>query len=320
MKLKNIVIIIVAVAVLAVGYDSISNGNSSSNLENSIISTLPEEITTCYCINDDNEKVLNTLEVKEFTINRQTTEGNYKSADCTIDMEGNDIKKTVYVNLGCVKYDDGSWQVDSWRELSDPNIIPKYQPDESLFISEIKKIEGYKSLSKINEYVDLENGDVVYFYNVLDTYDYCYFSGDGVSCSANFRSFGEDNYGIDIYRWELITENNTEIVWDVLGTWHLEYSFTGQPPYRTADITLNALVEENGGTSTYSYPCHDGYEYTGEFKTFEGGASCSLSGTNPLDAKCVIRGYKSSVTITCEGVRGYIHNLEQADCQTVIRK
>lgn len=205
MKSKNLVTIAIVIIICIIGYNAISDGGVSGNsIEKDLIATLPEEITVCYCIDNNGEKVLNNLEVKNFTIDRQSTDGNFKSADCTIDLEGNDIKMTVYVNLSCIQYDDGSWQVGSCSELSEPKIVPKYQPDESNFIWNIQRYEELHSLSKVNEYIDMENGEITYFYSVLDAD----FEGNGVSCTAVFQEAGMDYYDKDIYYWHFSNEVN----------------------------------------------------------------------------------------------------------------
>lgn len=326
MNSKKIVTIIVIVVLCIAGYKMVNSGGGIG-LEKSLIATLPEEITSCYCRDNNGEKILNILEVEEFTIDRQTTDGNYKSADCTIEMEGENLKTTVYVNLQCVKYDDGSWQVNSWSQLSEPIAVPKFAPDETAAVERIKEDCGFQNLSKINEYIDLENREVAYYYTVQDKYEYVSFEGDGVSCCFTFDGSSkfdyEKNAEMYTYSWSFGTvENRTEMVWDVLGTWHLEWSFTGNPPYRTADITLNTLAEDNGGTSVFSYPnVYPGSsEYTGERTERSGTAGCTISGSCPLDAKCVIYGIKASVTITCQGVEGYVDHLGDDACQTVIRR
>lgn len=205
MKFKNIIIILAVIAVCIVGWNVINDDNGSSyGIEKELIATLPEDITVCYCIDNSGEKILNNLEVKKLTIDRQSTDGNFKSADCTIELEGNDIKMTSYVNLSCIKYDDGSWQVESYSELSKPTIIPKYQPNESSFIWNIQRYEELYSLTKVNEYIDLENGEITYFYSVLDEG----FTGNGVSCSAVFKDAGMDYYEKDIYYWSFSNEVN----------------------------------------------------------------------------------------------------------------
>lgn len=205
MKLNNIVIIAVVIVVCIIGYNTIhAGGTGGSGVEKDLIATLPEDITVCYCIDNNGEKILNNLEVKNLTIDRQSTDGNFKTADCTIEMEGNDIKMTAYVTLTCIKYDDGSWQVESYSEILKPKVVPKYQPDESSFIWNIQRYEELYSLTKVNEYIDLENGEITYFYSVLDAG----FSGNGVSCTAVFKDAGMDYYDKDIYHWSFSNEVN----------------------------------------------------------------------------------------------------------------
>ena len=312
MKGKSFWTIAIIVVVCVIGWNVINDDSSSSSggsifssgLEKSLAETLPEDLTTCYCIDNNGEKVLNTLEVKNLVIDRQTTNENLKTADCTIEMEGNDLKMTAYVTLDCIKYDDGSWQVASYSQISEPKVVPKYQPEESNFTWNIQRYEGFTSLNKINEHIDLENGEIVYFFSVLDTYDYMMFSGEGVSCSAVFQNTGMDYNDKEVYYWKFTNENNMQVVWDVLGTWHIDGGIDKNPPYTVADIAINAINSQNAGVSSYAYP-ESNYkgEYLGTYKTFDNkGASCITSGTNPLNAKCEIYGYKSSITITAQGV------------------
>lgn len=201
--MKNKFIVLAVIIVCVIGWKIINDDDGSgSGIEKDLIATLPEDITVCYCINDNGEKVLNNLEVKKLTIDRQSTDGNYKSADCTIDLEGNDIKMTVYVNLSCIKYDNGSWRVESCSERSEPTVVPKYQPAESSFIWNIQRYEELYSLIKTNEYIDLDHGDIVYYYSVLDAG----FTGNGVACKAVFKDAGMDYYEKDIYYWSYSNE------------------------------------------------------------------------------------------------------------------
>ena len=321
MKGKSFITIAIIVVVCIIGWNVINDDSSSSSggifssgLEKSLAETLPEDLTTCYCIDNSGEKVLNTLEVKKLTIDRQTTNDNLKTADCTIELEGNDLKMTAYVTLDCIKYDDGSWQVSSWSELAEPKLAPKYQPDESDFIWNIQMYEGFNSLSKTNEHIDLENGEIVYFFSVLDTYDYLMFSGEGVSCSAVFQNTGMEYYDKEVYYWNFTNTNNVEPVWTVLGTWHMEAEDGSDMP-RLAEITVNTLNSENAGSSTYSYQTvkwvggaltrHP--EYTGQYETLSGGATCTVSGNNPQDAKCVITGYNSELVISASEITGTVN-------------
>ena len=97
MKGKSFWKIAIIVVVCIIGWNVINDDSSSSSggslfssgLEKSLAETLPEDLTTCYCIDNAGEKVLNTLEVKKLTIDRQTTNDNLKTADCTIELEGN---------------------------------------------------------------------------------------------------------------------------------------------------------------------------------------------------------------------------------------
>lgn len=202
MKFKNIATIAAIMLICVIGYNMIND--SGTGIEKDLVATLPEAITVCYCIDNNGEKIMNNLEVKNLTIDTQATDGNYKTADCTIEMEGNDIKMTAYVTLTCMKYDDGSWRVESYSEISKPKVVPKYQPDESSFAWNIQRYEELYSLVKVNEYIDLENGEITYFYSVLDEG----FTGNGASCTAVFRDAGMDYYDKDIYYWSFSNEIN----------------------------------------------------------------------------------------------------------------
>ena len=205
MKFKNKIAILAVIAFCVIGWAVINeDSGSGSRLEKDLIASLPEDITACYCIDNNGEKILNRLTVKQLTIDRQSTDGNFKSADCTIELEGKDIKMTAYVNLSCIKYDDGSWQMEACSELSKPRVIPKYQPDESSFIWNIQRYEELYSLIKVNEYIDLENGEITYFYSVFDEG----FTENGVSCRAVFKNAGMVYYEKDIYYWSFSNEVN----------------------------------------------------------------------------------------------------------------
>lgn len=315
MNSKKIVTIIVIVVLCIAGYKMINSGGGIG-LEKSLIATLPEEITSCYCVDNNGEYILNMLEVKKLTIDRQTTDGNYKSADCTIEMEGEDIKKTAYVNLSCIKYDDGSWQVNGWTRLSEPTVVPKYKPAEAIAIAAIEDELGFKNISKVNEEVDLDAGYVIYFYSVADVYEYVKFEGGGVCCSFSYYEgtrYNEHDNELYSYYWASATENNTEMVWDVLGTWQLEFSYLGEAPYCTIDIELVDDTQETSGVSYLSIPQYEGRNFTGQYDTYKGTASCTFSGDSPKDAKCIITGavnpYKPYIEITANGIeKKYFHD------------
>lgn len=305
MKAKHVLMGIAVIAVAFIGYKAISD-NSAGGFEKDLMSELPDKLTNCYFVDDNGSRNLDMLKAESLNIYDEITDGNYKSVLCTIELEGTYLSKTVDVTLGCMKHDGGKWEVQDFYLNAEESVVPKCKPSESAAMSHINEDTGFKILSKISEHDDSANGEVVYFYTVGDLYDYVSFEGDGVSCSALFKGIGKDNNGFECYCWKYITENNTEIVWDVYGTWHIDGSATGNPPFRTADITVSSLNSECG-QAVYSYPCVDGTEYTGEYYTEYGTAYCSVSGSNPLDAKCVLSGINNSVVvITCDGVEGYL--------------
>lgn len=315
---KKIVVIIIAAVICIIGVNIINKSDSgigggfSSGLEKSLISTLPEEITTCYYRDTDGNDNLNVLEIKNFTIDRQTTDGNFKSADCTIEMEGTDLKKTVYVNLSCIKYDDGSWQVEGYQELSEPIVIPKRQPSEWEFISYIEKETGFKQLIKEDESIDLQNRKIMYTYNALDGNEYITFTGDGVSCIAELECY--DYYGSDYdtvyYKWDFYVENKMKIIWNVLGNWHLEapYSSKSGSPNYILDMTVEKLEwNSKSGNCKYYCPTFSGDVFTGKYDVkYYYGTSVKANGNSPLGAECRISTGYGEITINIDGVTGWI--------------
>lgn len=88
------------ILICVIGYKVIHD--SGTGVEKDLIATLPEDITVCYCIDNNGEKILNNPEIKNLNIYRQSTDGNFKTADCTTEMEDDDIKKPrPVIGRGC---------------------------------------------------------------------------------------------------------------------------------------------------------------------------------------------------------------------------
>lgn len=262
LKSKKFLIVLAVILVIITGYRLF--GGSESKLEKQLIATLPREITNYYWCPEgydlfkvNESDVEETLEVKEFTIDRQTTDGNFKTADCTIVMENERLVKTVCVNLTCIRYDDGSWQVEGWSYLQEPKTIPKEVPDngEVIAIKHITEEFGFINLEKVRETVDLENGEIVYCYQVNDQYKYVDFTGE-VKCTVKFYgSDGLGDGGIYNYSWECSsdsTENNTNVIWKIFGNWRVEDYNNNSILTEYADVKINQISEENAGIYTFT--------------------------------------------------------------------
>ncbi len=313
MNSKKIVTIIVIVVLCIAGYKMINSGGGIG-LEKSLIATLPEELTNCNWSDDEEIIIYGDFEIKNLTVDRQTTDGNYKSADCSIEMENEKMKRTIYVNLSCVKYDDGSWQVQDWSELSEPIAVPKVGPAdvETQSVAHITNELGFENFSKTNEYIDIENGEVIYCYSVNETYDYFSFTGV-VACSYVFQQIKQFNGDEYIYYWDCSLENNTEMTANVLGEWNL-VDYDGTTISTRADFFINTISEEDAGIFRYSWQTmkkvggdlSSKYEYTGQFGSYDSTATCVVSGNDPLDAKCVIDSDRATIEINVKGATGKI--------------
>ncbi|MBR2954099.1 MAG: hypothetical protein IKC45_06930 [Clostridia bacterium] len=323
LKSKKFLIVLAVLLVIVTGYRIF--GGSESKLEKQLIATLPIEITNYYWCPDGYElfswnesNVEETLDIKEFTIDRQTTDGNFKTADCTIVMENERLVKTVCVNLTCIRYDDGSWQVEGWSYLQEPKTVPKEVPDngEAIAIKHLTEEFGFNNLKKNRETVDLENGEIVYYYQVNDQYKYVDFTGE-VKCTVEFGGFdGIDGDGIYCYSWECDSdsaENNTKANWNIFGIWHFEKYNEDEVLIRYTDVMVNQISEEDAGTvKKYEHKREkvgmDGpfnvYDYTGNFECYTTSISCTIEGNNPLDAKCIINpdGLMNNIVFTRDSI------------------
>lgn len=327
LKSKKFLIALAVILVIMTGYRLF--GGSESKLEKQLIATLPREITNYYWCPDgydlfkvNESDVEETLEVKEFTIDRQTTDGNFKTADCTIIMENERLVKTVCVNLTCIRYDDGSWQVEGWSYLQEPKTIPKEVPDngETIATKHITEEFGFTNLEKVKETVDLENGEIVYYYQVNDQYKYVDFTGE-VKCTVEFcGSDGIGDGGIYNYSWECYSgsaENNTKANWNIIGTWRFEEYNDDTVLIVYADVTVNEISEVNAGIVKKYYNKRekvgmdgpfDVYDYTGKFECYTTSVSCTIEGNNPLDAKCIVNpdGVMNNIVFTIDSIEEYV--------------
>ncbi len=312
---KFIIGVVIFVAALAACI-AISNDDGisiSSGLEKDLIASLPEGITSCYV-----DGILNVMEVTNFKIDRQSTEGNFKSADCTIELDGDDLKKIVYANLSCIKYDDGSWAVESWSELEKPKLIPKFVPTQEDTISMLQREFGFKSMSLISEDKDLENGKITYYFKVNDSYQYVEFVGEGVSCCYDFGGVGSQYDKIQSHRWSGETKNNTTaVVKNVTGTWRIQENRT---PPRWAEITINTIGQGVVGMATFAYPTVDGNNYTGDYHPISGEVECVIEGNCPKDFNYAVYTDDCELQITCDGLWGYLRGVKDSDNNTVIKK
>lgn len=297
---KRLALIAAAAAVLLILW----NGSGGS-LEQGLEKTLPYDLRA-YILHRDGLETEYVLDIKKLTVDQHLTEGKSDIAKCTVILEDENIRKTVYVELVSAKYDTG-WTVVGWTELQEPVVVPKYAPDPGSFDA-VAAESGFVNIVKIREDSELEAGVQKSAYSVNDRYEYVSVSGE-LEVIAEFQRITL-NYARDIphYYWEFTLKNYTVPTWSVLGQWHLEQETTGEP--YIASITLSSWVPggEAVGSSIFYYPAVDGSRYLGYYVPNEGGVSCSYSGTTPEDLRLVIGGRECYIEITCFSCSGFVRN------------
>lgn len=297
-KLLFIAVIVVAVVL------GIKNGKGG-NLEQGILETLPYDLKA-YILIQNNVESEYELEVTNVTINKHVTEGKSDTAECTIELEDENIKKTIYVELYSTKFNTG-WEVTGWSELQEADVVPKIKPDSQVFDRLVAEC-GYQNIVMSYDDLNMEIGMQTRTYSVNDTYEYLTIGGN-ISVIAEFTK-STLNYSRDIehYFWDYSVSNFTTPSWAVLGEWYLEGKLTETAvPYK-AIINFTELDSTGTaqGSSVYYYPRVDGYTWLGDYGTHNGGIGCEITGSTAEDMCMTLRGKNCKIEITRDGCVGYI--------------
>ena len=229
------VLIFVLIVIVAVGVSSSesSSGSSSSgspyigstpspyegknSYEKELIETLPRDLTS-YVLQKDN--CVHTLEVTDFCVERHSENGISDTADCTIVLEDAYMKMTSYVTLNSRKYDTG-WVVESWGEIQNPVLIPKYEPDMQEMQTSAKGTD-FKSFITLTDSLDLNSGIYEYVCSVNDTYEYISYSGT-ISLKSEFVKVDYDRVEeLNKYGWDYKVEEKVKANWNIFGEWKVE--------------------------------------------------------------------------------------------------
>lgn len=294
MKIKKvfwiIVLLISAVSIIYVLFGGFGGGG----LKKALIESLPAELTSCYYSSNrlENKPVLDVLEVKDFKIERQSTEGKRKSVDCTIELKGEYVERSLRVNLECKKYDGGKWYVEDYDYLQEPLTTPFFFPDEKQAIAEIQKKYGFENLSKVNENVVVDAGLVQYSFSSNDKYEYVSFENGTVDYRAELEVDNDYKDDMAYCWWDSSIENNITPTWNIKGKWALKHVDNDNNLY-SADITIDSM-EKTENARQYLDPFNQPETYVVGMVNYK-----SPSFSNSGDVVCLIRG-NTPETVSCE--------------------
>ncbi len=309
--MKKIIAAIAVIAVLIVGYNLLF---LDSSFEKDLKESLPYDLIA-YTLFDSYDSEYK-LEVKDFTVDRHVRNGNYDTADCTIVLEDNNIKKTVYVTLYSTKYNNG-WQVDNWTENHKSVVIPKYAPDS--FEMELEASEGgYVNLTERSEDSDYSDGFFSKTYSTYDVYDYVTFTGDII---VNAEFVEEYNSDISCYGWKYSSDDNTSYDWTVGGIWNMVWN-DGNINYLYKAQKTIFYIGFNGNTYGNAICYH--YPFGGEeAKVYEDDElAYKVEGYNPDTLKLSVKSNCVEMIFTCDTCEAYIgsKDLWGLPCQNITRE
>ena len=311
----KLLILAVIIAVLVF----FGKSGTDKNLEKGIIETLPYDLKA-YILIQNNVETEYELEVTSVTINKHVTEGKTDTVDCTIELEDKNIKKTIFVELYCTKYNTG-WQVNDWNELQEAKVIPKIKPDSQM-LDQLAAECGYQNIAQFYDDLDMEMGVQIRTYTVDDAYEYLTISGEIETIAEFTKSTLNYSRDIDHYYWSYSVNNFTTPSWNVVGQWYLEGKLTETAvPYKAVinlwEFDSSGMAQ---GNSVYYYPRVDGNDWLGDYGTEDGGVSCNAFGSTPQDMCMTLGGRDCFIKITCNSCTGYIIiGGYEIECYTTLR-
>ncbi len=305
--MNKVIVAIVLIVAVIIGYNIFF---SDSKIEKELKNSLPYDLVTVILDDFDDEdslliyeEPLQTLEVKEFTVERYVKNGNNGEADCIIVLENECLKKTMDVCLFITKYNNG-WQVDSWYENENSIVVPKYEPEITKVLNSIKYGYSHIGLSTLSVTEDYSSGLFEQVYSVNDEYEYVTFVGEITVNGEFIEDFDDELYS---YSWDCYAEYDVEAQWNVVGTWELQYRFADYTPKYIATINIDSLYGDViYGNATLKWPKNNGINYTGEYGTdYDDSLTCEVAGIGPETARLEIRSSCGSLEFTpdnCEGL------------------
>lgn len=315
---KLVACVIVFVAIVFV-VDSLEGVFSDSGFEKELENSLPYELRVYTMFDEDYSE--HVLGIKDFKIDKHVTNGNYDTADCTIVLEDENIKKIMYVTLYSTKYNTG-WRVDSYSENKAADVVPKYAADEYLISEEISE-KGYKNYSISNVDYDFSDGYYSVEYDIYDAYDYAEFLGK-IEVEAEFVEVN-DGY-IPSYGWTYSSEYYVDVNWKVKGRWILEwndgnvlYLYSGQKIIYNIydDISQESDLIMYGNSVCYHYSLDGSTVYTCE----DDNLICQMRGSNPNDATLSLRNGCVELFFTCYGCEAYADDVLDSELsQSIIHE
>lgn len=259
------VLIFALIVIVAVGVSSSesSSGSSSSgssyigstlspyegknSYEKELIATLPADLTS-YILEDSytidefryDDRGVQTLQVVNFEVTENSTDGNSDIAHCVITMEDEYVKKTAYVTLYSTKFNTG-WIVDSWDETSEAVVIIKYQPDKDF----LKSQYGFSNITVLEDNFDAENGEYKYIFKVNESHKYADFTGRVELGARKAESY---NYSQELpaYGWCYYAEEDLNVKWKVSGNW----SMISRDGTEKVTVTINSLTQSVYNSAT----------------------------------------------------------------------
>lgn len=319
-----VVLIVVFIAMVAAAVSSSdsssgsSSGSSSSSdssyigstpspyegqnsYEKELIATLPRDLTS-YVLQEDN--CVHTLEVTGFYVERHSENGNFDTADCTIVLEDSYMKMTAYVTLNSRKYDTG-WVVESWGEIKEPDLIPKYEPNMQEMQTSAKGTD-FKSFTTLTDSLDLNSGVYEYVCSVNDTYKYISYSGT-ISLTSKFLKINYDRVEeLNTYGWDYNVKEDISANWNIFGEWKVEEHYNILTGYWVLNLQsfdgepVHSIYSDNWSGNyrgydvrTYRTWDHSINDYTNNFQQEEPNYNGSYTITDlyrPQNVKLTIHG------------------------------
>lgn len=145
-------------------------GCTSSPTESDIREDIPPEISEVYFGTSPDPLPLNDVEITQ-----SKTEDKEKTIDCAFTFGNEFLDYTSYWTLSYYQYDDGSWKLENWEPLKEPEAIPFQGPTDSDIDRAIERVNGMfynANYTGIDVDLDADQPSAVMHFELNNTFGY----------------------------------------------------------------------------------------------------------------------------------------------------
>lgn len=182
--------------------------------ENDIASFIPETITS-YKLGGQ----LYTQEIKDIKIVKRQTEGKSDFIECEINLEDENMERTVYADLYLTKYDTGGWILDSWSPYDSEDYTNYTKPGKEIMDKGLDDLD-YELADDGAEDVSSLDKQYVIVYTVNEKHAYATLKGT-VTVTSYFSYDSATNSSVATCGWvePMFPKEDISIDWSFEGTY-----------------------------------------------------------------------------------------------------